>query len=767
MRLELRKINVLTNTHRQLLFWLLLLLLLTRFDLLGAGLTVLLVLAQTFVGTTILLVLKSLDRLPALSRVGLGFCLGATLMTISYVIVLTYTGLILAIFSQFTLLIFSYFVWRIQPKQNLVEERIEEPKEVKWLAVAALFGLAPEWFWTLYVAIFLTILFLGHKFFASKSLFFRVIVLALYSLSGLFCWIRVLGARPSRPWFPDDSFAEVWSFSIGKWGLSHNPMLMGESISYHWFSFAWTGLASKLTFMQVTEFLPLFAPIVVAFVCSILSFQVINSVLKNSVITIYVLIAFFLFDTEKVFRGFGFHAFQANSFSQFFSLLFGLSCLLMVATMQDRSQSSNFILFSIILFGAIGSKSSTGLVLAFGLLSMSLFQIFTEPTKRIKILGFGSIVLSVTFISGLFFYGNPMDGSPSVIRRPGWLAGSDLDQIYNGPFIKYLPILFFSILSLGGIGFLTLFNVHFLKHKQNKDTKIMWFISGAYVISLAQMCVAQGDGAGIVSGTDNTLYAFQLITVLSLLFGLASAINFGLSAFSRKILIQWASLILLLSLVMTAVARNFDVNVSDQFFTPLWTSLRPSLPFLVILLASALICGCVTDLRSQGSLNVFLLYAFGSLVFVGLIISGLNFTSKVNNQQTEWRNKDLQSTVTSDYGAAVFWLTKNAEPYQILASNFRQHPVSMMSGFREFVGFPDTVRLAGLHSSNESARRKAFEGFIRSGSCASVKLMRQSGVDFFLIDLSSAKANFVERCAEEVYRNPAVVIYSFNLELIN
>jgi hypothetical protein len=490
---------------------------------------------------------------------------------------------------------------------------------------------------------------------------------------------------------------------------------------------------------------------------------VVKSLLKNSAVAICVLIAVLLIDTERVFRGFGFHAFQVSSFSQFFSLLFGLSCLLMITTMQDRSQISNLILFSMILFGAIGSKSSTGLVLAVGLLSISLFQIFTEPIKRIKILGFGSIVLSVTFLSGLFFYGNPMSGSSSVIRRPGWLADGDFYQVYNGPLIKYLPILLFSTLSLGGIGFFTLLDIKFFRHMPSKDSALMFFMSGAYLISLVQMCIAQGDGAGIIIGiADNSLYAFQFITVLSVLVGLTSAIDFGFSAHNRKVLIQWAGFMLVLALATTTVARNFDVNVSDQFFTPLWTSLRPSLPLLVILLASALICGCVTDLRSQGSLNVFLLYAFGSLALVGLVIFGLNFTSKVNSQQTEWRSKDSQSTVTSDYEAAVFWLTKNLRSSEIVASNLRQHSVSMMSGFREFAGFPVTVRLTGSHSSNELAKRTEFENFIRSGSCASVQLLRQYGVDLFLIDLSNAESKVVERCADYIYRNPTVIIYSLN-----
>ena len=141
----------------------------------------------------------------------------------------------------------------------------------------------------------------------------------IWSVTVVYVWLQILTTRPNRPWFPDDRFAEIWSFSLGKWGISHNPTLIGESISYHWFSFAWVGILSNLTFMEVNQLMSLFAPVVIAVACSVIGFTIIKSFVSNYLLAICALILAFAVDTQPLFRGFGFHAFQVNSFSQFFS----------------------------------------------------------------------------------------------------------------------------------------------------------------------------------------------------------------------------------------------------------------------------------------------------------------------------------------------------------------------------------------------------------------------------------------------------------------
>jgi len=87
--------------------------------------------------------------------------------------------------------------------------------------------------------------FRNRKIFQKQN-FLGTALLAVVAFVGVATWIRIVDNRPTRAWFADDRFAEVLGFSLGKWGLSYNPMLLGESISYIWFSFAWVGALSRL-----------------------------------------------------------------------------------------------------------------------------------------------------------------------------------------------------------------------------------------------------------------------------------------------------------------------------------------------------------------------------------------------------------------------------------------------------------------------------------------------------------------------------------------
>lgn len=158
------------NLYARLVFWLFALLLLTKFSPIGAGLTVLVVAAQVFIGTQLLSSFRVTGQLSALSRIGLGFCLGVILSTLVYVLVVSVTVVNMAVCSQIVLLCLAYFAQRKLSKTDQLPIEPEEIAVVKWLAVAALLGLSLEWFWPLPVAVLLAIIFSGQKFFSLTQL---------------------------------------------------------------------------------------------------------------------------------------------------------------------------------------------------------------------------------------------------------------------------------------------------------------------------------------------------------------------------------------------------------------------------------------------------------------------------------------------------------------------------------------------------------------------------------------------------------------------
>ncbi len=78
--------------YARLILWLFVLLLLTRFSVVGAVLTVVIVVGQVFLGSQFIARYRALKGLSALSRVGISFCLGATVSTFIYVFVVTFSN---------------------------------------------------------------------------------------------------------------------------------------------------------------------------------------------------------------------------------------------------------------------------------------------------------------------------------------------------------------------------------------------------------------------------------------------------------------------------------------------------------------------------------------------------------------------------------------------------------------------------------------------------------------------------------------------------
>ena len=92
----------------------------------------------------------------------------------------------------------------------------------------------------------------------------------------------------------------------------------------------------------------------------------------------------------------------------------------------------------------------------------------------------------------------------------------------------------------------------------------------------------------------------------------------------------------------------------------------------------------------------------------------------------------------------------------------QRQSISVLTERRDFFGFPITIRLAGLNSDLEILKRKQVDRFAISGDCTSAQSLNDYGVSFFLVDLTNVQTPEIERCADEVYRNETIVIYSFN-----
>ena len=754
--------------HGRLVMWLFALLLLSRFSILGAALTVVVVSGQVFLGSRMIERYGALRALPALSRVGISFCVGATVSTFIYIAIVTFSNRWLAILGQVGLLVCAWGLRRVSFRGQAVASSSEEKLAVKWIVVVTLLGLSPDWFWPLPVAIVLALSIFIFDRVRSKTIAVRFFAAATCGAVASFVWLRVLDARPIRPWFADDRFAEIFSFSLGRWGVSHNPMMMGETISYHWFSFAWVGALANMANESIEVMLAQFGPMVIGFGCAILGYSISRSLVSRPSTAIVAVSLAVVVDTERLFRGFGFHAFQLSSFSQFFSLALGLAILLLIIELRSEDLNSIFLVVGVIFAGLIGAKSSSGLVALFGLGGLWLYWVVSKRSLRGTFKFLMGAVIVPTIFAVVFFFGDPRNGSSSVIRRPGWPAGvsRDLWDVYNGSFIRYLPILIFLTLALCGLAVLSLAVIFVFSKTNLRSVNALIFLALSSVAAFLQMWIAQSDGAkNIVGDSDNTLYALQFVVVLFVIVALTIVSEYIITKLSTKPAIQIQVGVIAAGIFIVWSSRAWQIEFSPSYLIPLLTSLKPAIPF-----CGSLVVGIVAaiwyrsrskDLESTLLKNL-VVFSSVTLVISFAYIFFANYTDVSSRQQIEWRLNDADYRIRSDYLDATEWITSNSVESEVVAASAttRSPKLSEITNRKELAGFQITIRLAGLNSDFESGRRQILSDFTSTGDCESAEGLRASEVAYVLVDLTNPETPDVERCAEEVFRNETVIVYS-------
>ena len=377
-------------------------------------------------------------------------------------------------------------------------------------------------------------------------------------------------------------------------------------------------------------------------------------------------------------------------------------------------------------------------------------------------------VIVPTIFAVVFFFGDPRNGSSSVIRRPGWPAGvsRDLWDVYNGSFIRYLPILIFLTLALCGLAVLSLAVIFVFSKTNLRSVNALIFLALSSVAAFLQMWIAQSDGAkNIVGDSDNTLYALQFVVVLFVIVALTIVSEYIITKLSTKPAIQIQVGVIVAGIFIVWSSRAWQIEFSPSYLIPLLTSLKPAIPF-----CGSLIVGIVAAIwyRSRSKdLESTLLKNLAVFSSITLVISFAyiffaNYTDVSSRQQIEWRLNDADYRIRSDYLDATEWITSNSVESGVVAASAttRSPKLSEITNRKELAGFQITIRLAGLNSDFESGRRQILSDFTSTGDCESAEGLRASEVAYVLVDLTNPETPDVERCAEEVFRNETVIVYS-------
>lgn len=269
-----------------------------------------------------------------------------------------------------------------------------------------------------------------------------------------------------------------------------------------------------------------------------------------------------------------------------------MAILLLIVELRDQDLNSVWLVMGVIFAALIGAKSSSGLVALFGLGGIWLYRVVATRSLRgtLKFL-IGAVIVPTVFAVVLFF-GDPRNGSSSVIRRPGWPAGvsRDLWDVYNGSFVRYLPILIFLTLALCGLAILSLAIIFKFSKTHRRLQNTNCFLLFGFLGAASQMWIAQADGAeNIIGDSDNTLYALQFVVVLCIVVAFAIAVQQIVSTTQNKNAGRFNLVVAIVGVVIVVASRAWKIEFSPSYLIPLLTSLKPAIPFVGSLVVAVLI----------------------------------------------------------------------------------------------------------------------------------------------------------------------------------
>ncbi|MCX6536208.1 MAG: hypothetical protein NT119_06605 [Actinobacteria bacterium] len=470
---------------------------------------------------------------------------------------------------------------------------------------------------------------------------------------------------------------------------------------------------------------------------------------------------------RRFFGGIGFHFLQLHSFSQFFSLCLALGLLLLLISCDEFSFHQSAWVIGLLMLGAIGAKSSTGMCVIVGVFGASISQInfkkstFRAQIKTLLILGIYSLVGVV------LFYGFEKSASDAKLGRPAWPINvyGNLWNLYNGPMAQYVWIVILMSIALGGFGFLTFIAI-LTRMKSEKNLRpVTAFLFFAGLAAGFQMLLGVGDARWTTA--DISLYGFQFWVAAVTIIGVGTVLpTFSRPISSRKQKCFIASAVLT-GVLPVAINHYWKVEIHDQFWTLFLFNLKTALPFVVasVFCASSFLLFKISRRRDHSFL-VSLSYGLLAIGVSNLYLYVQNWKGEVGQEYRSWRIIEANYyQPNSDNNEATSWILNSTNSDSILASKnvLNGFSLSVMTGRREFAGIPFTERLLGAHSEREKTNRFAIDEFALKGNCDSSLSLRDSGVNYFFVNVTESFSPDIKRCADEVFRNKTIVIYSFNL----
>ena len=261
-------------------------------------------------------------------------------------------------------------------------------------------GLIQERYWPLWIAVSIIPLLIVTQTSLAK---FRSIAIASCASLALLTTLRVVHYRPSLWWIKtqDFQFFESLSYSLAHWGSRDQVYATGNPILYHWFSFAWTGMISRVIdapdWLVLTKIGP---PVIILFLVLILNELLAHFELSVNVRIVAISVIFLLNDLNF------------ESFSMVFSYIPLIAFAFASLKFFETGKNSFSVFAAILASAALASKSSNIAVLGGGLLGIVYFGWRKKRINHNKLILFAmlsGVGLSAVFV--LMYFRSPYGGN--------------------------------------------------------------------------------------------------------------------------------------------------------------------------------------------------------------------------------------------------------------------------------------------------------------------------------------------------------------------
>jgi hypothetical protein len=435
-------------------------------------LSTLLVMSHTFVGVKIHHKFVSTNQIT--HPIGTGFAIGSLIaVTLDQLLISTpmrdISWVVIPLVAVLT------FIRSLQTSQPLHTPNTAQIS-ITTFGFLVLIGLIQERYWPLWIAIsMLPLALIGDTKFPKfkRSYFLTMWVLVVGTA------LLVIRNRPTLWWIKtqDFQFFESLSYSLAHWGSRDQVFATGNPILYHWFSFAWTGMISRVIsapdWIVLTKIGP---PIVILFLVHVLNELLSHFGLSRNQRAFGILLVLLLNDLNF------------ESPSMVFSYVYLVAFCILVIEFFANKTIPVALLAAALSAGALAAKSSNIAVLSGGLCGIFYFGWTRFKSQRFIITqmsiftGFGLIIV---FLS--MYFKSPYGGNIEF-----GLVG--LAQDFYGD-IATLPRISFVFWSLFLLFNIVAFNLLILKtswmHTKLRNNAFFWTFLGSTPLSIIALLISK------------------------------------------------------------------------------------------------------------------------------------------------------------------------------------------------------------------------------------------------------------------------------------